>query len=680
VNFSKLIRQPWFYPLFLLLVMGVSYSLYLFWLGFYWDDWLATYLNGSSVRMYWDFYYYDRPFSIWTYLVTSPILGTRPILWHLFTLLVRWSGVLAFCWGLKGLWPERAWQVEWMGLLLGIFPGFKQQLIPVAYSQHFITFGLFLLSIALMIWSLRKRRLYKIFMPLAVIFAGVELLTMEYFTGLELIRPVILFLILHQGITRVGKTLLKTVVHWAPYLAIYVAFMVWRLVIYPRWMPETGNVAVGLGELAQADTILKLVTATSRDFLQSVLFSWTALLNPETLQFNAKIFYLSTGIGIILAILAAFYFLRVKREIPATEIPSLQWQGIWLGGVAILLGGLPVWGTGRQTGVGMWSDRFYLSLMFGAVIFIVSLVDWFISQRTRKTILLATLLALCIASHVRTANRYRLDWQNQKTYYQQLNWRVPALRPDTAVLGLDIPFSFESRFSLGFALNRIYDPRPASAHLYTWWIPIDPGQPGGGLSDWYAKDVPIRFSDRNVVFESDTSRSIVLVRNFASDCLLVLSPVYQGIPNLVADEGLFIFTNPGQIKTDPELAVRLPESIFGQENRESWCYYFEKADLAMQKGDWAAITYLGDEVGAKGLSPENGAELVPFIVGYGRAGLWEQASQATEQGFTLLDSRFKQSSQPYFCRLWDDLLQNTSDTPDRQQAVQQIQQQLQCKW
>ena len=64
----------------------------------------------------------------------------------------------------------------------------------------------------------------------------------------------------------------------------------------------------------------------------------------------------------------------------------------------------------------------------------------------------------------------------------------------------------------------------------------------------------------------------------------------------------------------------LPESIFGKETQDHWCYYFEKAELAEQFSDWDRIAELADEVRHKGLTPKDVTEWRPFIAGYRNIG------------------------------------------------------------
>jgi len=74
LNFS-----PRSVPLLFLLLTIVAFGLLIPFLGFYFDDWPVIWLTKTGAN-FWEFYRYDRPFSAWTYVVTTPILGTTP--WH----------------------------------------------------------------------------------------------------------------------------------------------------------------------------------------------------------------------------------------------------------------------------------------------------------------------------------------------------------------------------------------------------------------------------------------------------------------------------------------------------------------------------------------------------------------------------------------------------------------------
>ena len=151
-------NHKWAIPTWLLVLTILAYGLLTPTLGFYFDDWPVIYMIQSGAN-FWDFYQFDRPFSAWTYVLTAPILGTSPFLWHTFTLLLRWTTTLLLWWVLGLIWPGKKKETTWIAMLFAVHPVFLQQSIAVAYSQHFITYALFFLSCwAMLRAALRKGR------------------------------------------------------------------------------------------------------------------------------------------------------------------------------------------------------------------------------------------------------------------------------------------------------------------------------------------------------------------------------------------------------------------------------------------------------------------------------------------------------------------------------------------
>ena len=59
-----------------------------------------------------------------------------------------------------------------------------------------------------------------------------------------------------------------------------------------------------------------------------------------------------------------------------------------------------------------------------------------------------------------------------------------------------------------------------------------------------------------------------------------------------------------------------PEAIFGSEPQHGWCYYYEKADLAAQQGDWKTVASLGEKALSLGFYPSDSVEWMPFLQAY----------------------------------------------------------------
>jgi hypothetical protein len=87
-------------------------------------------------------------------------------------------------------------------------------------------------------------------------------------------------------------------------------------------------------------------------------------------------------------------------------------------------------------------------------------------------------------------------------------------------------------------------------------------------------------------------------------------------------------SNLSRIIPDPAADPPDPD-IFGPEPARSWCYFFQKADLARQQQDWHTIIDLYQQSRAQGFAPNHGAEYIPFIEAYAQTGNWQKAYELT---------------------------------------------------
>ena len=67
--------------------------------------------------------------------------------------------------------------------------------------------------------------------------------------------------------------------------------------------------------------------------------------------------------------------------------------------------------------------------------------------------------------------------------------------------------------------------------------------------------------------------------------------------------------------------------IFGNEPPHTWCYYYQKAALARQQGDWQRVAELGDEAQKLGFSPNDQIEWMPFLQAYAILGEQQQVKK-----------------------------------------------------
>lgn len=316
----KYFTRNWAFYLALLLIMCIPYIGQLNRLGYINDDMQVVFLARLGHPLdFWNYFFYDRPLSIWTYLLTVPWLGVTSPPWQVFTLLMRWLSVIGFMLGFEGLWPDRTTQVRWMGLLLAFYPGFHEQAEALAFSQHFIAYALFTLSLAGMIWSLRKPAWAKFLIPLAVLASLGNAATMEYFIGLEILRPVILWLMLRKKGHSLWQTARSVLKWWLPYLLVLVLFAVWRFYFYPQITPEPqrNNPGLFINSMGTALSFLKeFIRMLLQDFLQVTFLAWSDVLQSVFVQSNYLYILFTWAVGLLVAF-AMLGLLFAKNGKPA---------------------------------------------------------------------------------------------------------------------------------------------------------------------------------------------------------------------------------------------------------------------------------------------------------------------------------------------------------------------------
>jgi hypothetical protein len=150
----------------------------------------------------------------------------------------------------------------------------------------------------------------------------------------------------------------------------------------------------------------------------------------------------------------------------------------------------------------------------------------------------------------------------------------------------------------------------------------------------------------------------------------VLDQEYPQLPAALADHPHP--TDYARILSGPQAGGDFP-FWSAAPDEQSWCYYFEQADLARQQGDWTHIAKLGEVAFSLDDAPNHAAERTPFIEGYAQVGDWERAAELTAE--TL---RINPLTQPMLCTLWQHILDETSASAERSAAQQDIDALITC--
>lgn len=662
---KKISEKPWFYPVALFLMAFVAYGYVLTSLGYHWSDWEVVMFNKLNPSLQPGYFAEDRPFP-WTYQLIYFLVGSRPIGWHIVTLIIRWAGTLFYVNALIQFWPHYKKQIFWLGALLIVYPGFLQQTQSAAKARHIMTLTLFALSLYLMVLAIKRPKWARLFYPLSWIATFMHLFTTEYFSGIELMRPVLIWLLISDGNKKDLRSLRKVAVIYLPYLLVTAFFFWGRFVYFPsvfQTSSRLGNISSTVGgfEGSFVESFLGLFNRVFLDLIYSTLQVWiNAILKLDGFTFQQRITWFAFGLGALFAFAFSFFYNTNEDEKPDRSSPT----SIFLVGLLLfVVSALPVWAIGKDVSSGGWNDRYALAPMLGASLAAVGLVLAFVRPAGQKWIL-GFLLMFSIATQIWTVNEYRRDWKTQLNYYWQLYWRMPALQAGTAVYSFEAPSRYvPDDADVTWALNVLYHYQTQDGSLPYMFITPE-------RDDYFQPDSEFILRLRNLFFIGNTSDVVAVLHQTEDSCLRVLDATYMYDPLL--DEGhekLIPVSDLSRIIPDPA-PVSPDTDIFGPEPAHTWCYFFQKADLARQTGNWGEVLDLYKQAQRLGYTPGYGAEYIPFIEAFAQTGDWQKAYDLTITAQALTPRHKKM-----LCSNWDRLGQIPSADMI---TVEQIDQYLAC--
>jgi len=623
-NLKEISEKTWFYPVALLAIGLISYGYALTSLGYYWADWEIVMFTKLNPSLQFGYYAGDRPFP-WVYHLIYWLVGSRPIGWHIITLFIRWAGTLFFVNALILLWPRYKKYLLWLGALLIVYPGFLQQIQAATKARHIMTFLLFSLSIYLMALAVKHPKWARFFFPLSWVATFVHLFTTEYFSGLELMRPVLLWILIVGGNKKNLQAFRRVAITSLPYLIITGFFFWSRFVFFPSIFETTNrlreiNTTVSGLQGSFVESLLDLFNRIFLDLMYTTLQVWTnAIVNLGGFTFQRRAAWFAFGLGVVLTFAFSFFHEANEEDVPDNSSPVTIFL---VGFISFVLSALPIWAIGKEVSIGGWSDRFSLAPMLGASLMVVGLIIWFVRPAGQRLVL-GFLLVFSIATQVWNINIFRRDWSTQLDYYWQLHWRAPALQANTAIFSFEQPsFSVTQWSDAGFAINVLYHYETEDGIL-PYWFETPENEEYFQPDNAYIKRV------RNLVFKGNTSDIVAVLHQTDASCLRVLDAVYMRDPLLHdGHDRLIPISNLSRIISDPA-PVPPDMDIFGPEPDHTWCYFIQKADLARQTKDWDQVLVLYKQSQQMGFTPGYGAEYIPFIEAYAQTGNWQKAYKLT---------------------------------------------------
>jgi hypothetical protein len=625
--------------LFILLISAVVYLPHIGSLTYYKDDWYYIY-DGmiAGAKVFHEMFAIDRPARGYFFELYFLLFGPNPLPYHIGAFLWRGLSAVGALWIFNILWDRERKFAFLAALLFAIYPGYSWWISAIEYQPMIASLALQVFSIAFTLKVIQSRdKPHRIAYAIGSVLTGwIYIALVDYAIGMEAFRFLCVYLYVNRD-SQLGiwNRLLNTLKAWAWTLVIPLGFLVWRVFFFVNERKATdigGQLGVFLNN--PVSTTFNWFFQLYNSLLNLGILAWINQF-PAFLQgLRLRDIAFGLGITVIVVLLAVFAERMVKQLAESNDRDGGQDQvkkeALLLGGLGMIFGVLPVIMANRYVNI-TWFSHYGLPASLAAAVFLVGFIEAISLQRARALILYAVIVFASLAHYGIAVNAVTEETALQK-FWWQVSWRAPALRSGV-ILTINYPLSSMGDDGNGAmeAANVMYFPEA------TGQIPVHYPLAGLTLNSNNLADILEGTLYRETGYRSHTvnydyGNILLISQPTLSSCVHIIDgrqpmiSVYDPVNVALAAQ----FSKIENVIVDVEPALP-PEYIFGEEPGHGWCYYFQKADLAAQLGDWDKAAFLGDEAIRLEFSPADRVEWMPFLKAYAITGNAERLAQLTKR-------------------------------------------------
>ncbi len=605
--------------------------------GYYRDDWYFLWAgNTQGLETIRQLFAFDRPFVGIVYAFDYLLLGDMPIKWQFYALGIHFIGALALLWILRALWPKQTIPTTAITLFYIVYPGFLQLPNANTYQNQLLTYTVAILSIAFSVQAILSHKRLKIILCsfVALVLALFYFFMYEYMIGLEILRFVLMWMAYTKGETNLSSwknKILSFGMYWAIYVPPIIIYTYWRVFVFESGR-KAMNVSTILAEYRSAPfhMVLRLFVETLKDFFETVVLAWGApiyRLLANASYADLKVASVWTLIAIALVGLYAYYVMQ-KASLHTTEDNNRNMgkQFLLIGLLVTFSALIPHIVVGRDVHFSSGYDRYTLQATIGVGFLWTGFLLYAVRMLPRN-ILFLIIFGIAVLTHQLNGIFFQNFWAYQQQLWWQLSWRAPDIE-QRSVLIVVLPEGYRlfEGYEIWAPANIIYAPDVEGLKFYGQVLnanTVDKLMLG-------QKDERV---ERDVVYiRRNYKRAIILSLPNATACLHVIDG--QKI-ELDQDEVPWVklaapYSRNDLILSDAPIHRPNP-AIFGPEPEHGWCYFYQKATLARQRGDWNEVALLGDEAFTLGLAANDYSELIPFMEGYAASGDLDKATALADE-------------------------------------------------
>ena len=627
---KRLTQTRWFEIIFLALIAGLTYLPRIGELTYYRDDWYFLYdalVVGPRALI--EIALHTRPVRGPLYALYFSLFGLNPLPYHVVMYLTRLLGGLGALWLFNLIWSKHRRANFFMAVLFVLFPGFLWWVAGFEFQPYVLSVGLQAFSIAFTLKAISSDSMNKrLGWTVAALLSGWTYLALvEYAIGMEAFRLICVYLYVRRKDTRTSfiKSTMQTLKTAAPHLLVPVVFFVWYQFLFDNWR-KAQDAGTQLGALFSSPTTMLWRTIDIiRSWLNVSVFAWVIPFYQNFYGNRLR----DIVIGLVFAasvVMLISIANKLLSNMPDDEGEDLSeeseysWQKelLWVGLLGTLGGILPVVLANRVVTFERIS-QYTLPASLTGVIFLGGLV-YSISARNLRVAILSGLIGLAVLSHHGLAAQAVIEEQTISGFWQQVIWRAPDIKSGTTLVVVYPGINYlEGDDVVWGPANFIYYSDAQAQMPVNITLPASRLEQDSilqiinGNKSFERTDLVIKFVHAEINYKNQ----LIMTQPSLDACVHAIDPRW---PDLSVNDQPFIHAAYQNSKIDNIVAKAdfhtLPGYAFGDEPSHNWCYYYQKADLARQQGDWEEIARLGNEAQKLELHPNDQIEWMPFLQAY----------------------------------------------------------------
>ncbi len=615
-------KRPFPEVIFLLLISAIVYLPNIGDLTYFKDDWYYIY-DGliAGAKVFHPMFAIDRPARGFFFEIYYSLFGPQPLAYHIGAYVWRALAALGALWLFNILWPKERKFAFFAALLFALYPGYYWWISAIEYQPMIASLALQVISIILTLKAFQASGYAsRIAYAAGAILSGWACIALvDYAIGMEAFRFICVYVLVNRHTQAVfWQRVVETFKVWAWNVLIPLGFVVWRIFFFENERKAT-DIGLQLGGLFNSpiSTLTNWFLQFFNSMLNLAILAWVNQF-PRYF-FGMRLRDIAYGLMIacfaLLLVWLAEKLLEYRNGRSTNSTDTIYKEALLIGVPGMMLGILPIILANRYINLEGFS-HYALPASLAAALSLTGFIFTISSRRLQTIFLYGMILSASLAHSSISVNAISEENAIEK-FWWQVSWRVPALRPGTTLV-INYPSANIGDDGNGVleAANMIYFPQPSDQ------VPVRYNISALTLGNANLRDIMVGKLYRESVYRShavdfDYGNILVLSQPTPASCVHVIDGRHPLIS--VFDPGNVMLVSPSSrienIIADSEPFI--PQGFaFGPEPERKWCYYFEKAELALQLANAREAAFLGEEAIRLGLHPEDQSEWMPFLMAY----------------------------------------------------------------